>query len=37
VEIAGLNYLLPRDVPKVVLGEDRVLAEASIHFNTLER
>ena len=35
VEIGGLNYLLPRDVPKVVVGEDRVLAEASIRFNTL--
>src|SRR5262245_1757881 len=35
VEIGGLNYLLPRDVPKVVPGEDRVLAEASIRFNTL--
>ena len=35
VEIAGLNYLLPRDVPKVVPGEDRVLAEASIRFNGL--
>jgi hypothetical protein len=35
VEIGGLNYLLPRDVPKVVAGEDRVLAEAAIRFNTL--
>src|SRR5262245_40187132 len=35
VEIGGLNYLLPRDVPKVVLGEDRGLAEAAIRFNTL--
>jgi formylglycine-generating enzyme required for sulfatase activity len=35
VEIGGLNYLLPRDVPRVVVGEDRVLAEASIRFNTL--
>jgi len=35
VEIAGLNYLLPRDVPKVVVGEDRVLAEHSIRFNAL--
>jgi hypothetical protein len=35
VEVGGLNYLLPRDVPKVVGGEDRVLAEASIRFNTL--
>src|SRR5262245_16388924 len=35
VEIGGLNYLLPRDVPKVVVGEDRVLAEAAIRFNNL--
>jgi formylglycine-generating enzyme required for sulfatase activity len=35
VEIGGLNYLLPRDVPKVVPGEDRVLAEGSIRFNAL--
>ena len=35
VEIAGLNYLLPRDVPKVQPGEDKVLAEASIRFNGL--
>ena len=35
VEIGGLNYLLPRDVPKVVPGEDKVLAEASIRFNGL--
>ena len=35
VEIGGLNYLLLRDVPKVVPGEDRVLAEASVRFNTL--
>ena len=35
VEIGGLNYLLPRDVPKVELREDRVLAEASIRFNSL--
>ena len=35
MEIGGLNYLLPGDVPKVVVGEDRVLAEASIRFNTL--
>src|SRR5262245_65683568 len=35
VEISGLNYLLPRDVPKVVVGEDRVRAEAGIRFNTL--
>ena len=35
VEIAGLNYLLPRDVPKVVPGEDQVLAEGSIRFNGL--
>ena len=35
VEIGGLNYLLPRDVPKVELREDRVLAGASIRFNDL--
>jgi formylglycine-generating enzyme required for sulfatase activity len=35
VEIGGLNYLLPRDVPKVTPGEDRVLAEHAIRFNTL--
>jgi formylglycine-generating enzyme required for sulfatase activity len=35
VEVNGLNFLLPRDVPKVVPGEDRVLAEASIRLNTL--
>src|SRR5262245_46427993 len=35
VEIGGLNYLLPRDVPKVVVAEHRVLAEAAIRFNTL--
>jgi uncharacterized caspase-like protein len=35
VEVGGLNYLLPRDVPKVVVGEDRVLAAASIRFNEL--
>src|SRR5262245_37188201 len=35
VEIGGLNYLLPRDVPKVVPGDDQVLAEASIRLNTL--
>jgi hypothetical protein len=35
VEIGGLNYLLPRDVPKVVPGEDQVLVAASIRFNEL--
>ena len=35
VEIGGVNYLLPRDVPKVGLAEDRVLARASIRFNDL--
>jgi uncharacterized caspase-like protein len=35
VEIGGLNYLLPRDVPKVVPGEDQVLAATSIRFNEL--
>ena len=33
--IGGLNYLWPRDVPKVVRGEDKVLAAASIRFNDL--
>jgi formylglycine-generating enzyme required for sulfatase activity len=35
VELGGLNYLLPRDVPKVVPGEDQVLAAAAIRFNEL--
>lgn len=35
VEVAGVNYLLPRDVPRVESGEDRVLAAASIRFNDL--
>jgi formylglycine-generating enzyme required for sulfatase activity/uncharacterized caspase-like protein len=35
VEIGGLNYLLPRDVPRVVAGEDKVLAAHSIRFNEL--
>jgi uncharacterized caspase-like protein len=35
VEIGGLNYLLPRDVPRVGLSEDRVLAGGSIRFNDL--
>jgi uncharacterized protein YecT (DUF1311 family) len=35
VEIGGLNYLLPRDVPKVGQLEDHVLAEASIRFHAL--
>jgi caspase domain-containing protein len=35
VEIGGLNYLLPRDVPKVALGQDKLLAGGSIRFNEL--
>jgi formylglycine-generating enzyme required for sulfatase activity len=35
VEIGGVNYLLPRDVPKVGQHEEQVLADASIRFNTL--
>jgi uncharacterized caspase-like protein len=34
-EIGGLNYLWPRDAPKVVRGEEKVLAAASIRFNEL--
>jgi uncharacterized caspase-like protein len=35
VEVGGLNYLLPRDVPRVRTGQDRLLAGASIRFNEL--
>jgi len=35
VVVGGVNYLLPRDVPKVELSEDKVLAGASIRFNDL--
>ena len=35
VVIDGVNYLLPRDVPKVGPREDKVLAEWSIRFNDL--
>ena len=35
VEIDGLNYLLPRDVPKAMPGEDKVLIDASVRFNEL--
>jgi formylglycine-generating enzyme required for sulfatase activity len=35
VEIGGLNYLFPRDVPRVGRREERVLAGASIRFNEL--
>jgi hypothetical protein len=35
VEIGGLNYLLPRDIPKVASGEDKLLALAALRFNDL--
>lgn len=35
VEIGGLNYLLPRDVPKVGTREEHVLTAASIRLNVL--
>jgi uncharacterized caspase-like protein len=35
VEIGGLNYLLPRDVPRLAPGEEKVLAAHAIRFNEL--
>src|SRR5688572_8025695 len=35
VEVGGLNYLLPRDVPQVVAGQEKVLAGASLRLNEL--
>ena len=35
VEVGGLNYLLPRDVPQVVAGQEKLLAGASLRLNEL--
>src|SRR5436190_20609543 len=33
VEIGGLNYLLPRDLPRVASGEDEVLKASALSLN----
>jgi formylglycine-generating enzyme required for sulfatase activity len=35
VEIGGLNYLLPRDVPRIEPGQDKLLARSALRLNDL--